>query len=95
MVVPAGTPDLHPASVAAMTLHRRQPFAGMPVTVVSLAARRRGAIAEVADEGRRLVVITDDGAALTFALSRATGRFMEDGAQTGARLHFDDDSHAE
>lgn len=62
----------------------------MRVTVVQLASRSRATIREVADGGRRLVVVTDGGGELVFALSRATGRFMEDGNQTGARLLFED-----
>ena len=61
----------------------------MPVTVASLAARRRGIVAELSGDRRRLVVVTDDGARLAFALSRATARFMEEGRQTGARLIFE------
>jgi hypothetical protein len=60
------------------------------VTVTSLGSRTRGTIEEVHAGGRRLLVVTEDGAEITFALSRATGQFVRDGDQTGARLSFDE-----
>lgn len=67
------------------------PTVGAPVTVAFLDARVAGVIEELRDDARLLVVATSDGRRLTFALSRATGQFVEDGEQTGARLSFDDD----
>ena len=66
------------------------PALGGQVTVAFLAVRRAGTIVEVADAGRRLEVLLENGERMTFALSRATGRFTEEGRQTGARLTFDD-----
>jgi hypothetical protein len=71
------------------------PTVGARVTVAFLDARVAGVIEEVRDDGRRLVVATSDGRRLTFALSRATGQFAEDGEQTGARLSFDDEVQVE
>jgi hypothetical protein len=67
------------------------PTVGAPVTVAFLDARVAGVIEELRDDARLLFVATSDGRRLTFALSRATGQFVEDGEQTGARLSFDDD----
>jgi len=39
-------------------------------------------------EARRVLVATEDGQALAFELSRATGTFLVDGKQSGARLLF-------
>jgi hypothetical protein len=47
-------------------------------------------VTHVDDGGRRLTVWTDDGEALSFALTRATGNFHQDGQQSAARLVFDD-----
>lgn len=55
-----------------------------------LARRVRGSVEEVADGGRRVVVVTEDGEAIEFALSPATGSFLEIGRSVGgARLLFD------
>jgi hypothetical protein len=69
---------------------RPMPVVGARVTVASLGKRVAGVIEEISADGRRLVVVTDGGEALVFGLSRATGRFMEEGRQTGARLLFED-----
>jgi hypothetical protein len=71
-----------------MALQRAMPVVGAHVTIAFLAVTRAGTIVEVAEEGRRLEVLLEDGGRMTFALSRATGRFTEDGRQTGARLTF-------
>ena len=60
------------------------------MTVSFLAARVRGTVEEVLDEGRRVLVLTDEGELIDFALSPVTGIFVRDGHQTGARLSFDD-----
>jgi hypothetical protein len=44
----------------------------------------------VADDGRRLTVLTEEGDLMDFALSHATGYFTGGGTQSGARLSFDD-----
>jgi hypothetical protein len=70
---------------------RRAPFVGGQVTVVFLARRVPGTIEELYDGGRGLLVVTEDGEALRFVLSPATGNFMEEGrAIGGARLVFED-----
>lgn len=48
----------------------------------------RGTVKDVADGGRRLEVMTEDGATLTFALNRATAMFTAGGGQTAPRLRF-------
>jgi hypothetical protein len=58
--------------------------------VALLARRVRGTVEEVADDGRRLTVLTEDGDLMEFALSHATGYFTGGGTQSGARLSFDD-----
>jgi hypothetical protein len=70
---------------------RRAPFVGAEVTVVFLARRVRGTVEELAEDGRRLVVATEDGERIRFGLSPATGSFLEEGrAVGGARLTFGD-----
>ncbi len=69
---------------------RGVPHVGAEVTVIYLAATARGVVAEVEDDGRRLVVLTDDGDVLTFALARTTGRFVTAGPEL-ARLAFGHD----
>jgi hypothetical protein len=66
------------------------PTAGARVTISFLGRQVGGLIDEVQDDGRRLLVATDDGERMTFALSRANGQFVHEGDQTGARLSFDD-----
>ena len=60
------------------------------MTIIHLAAREPGVIEEIHDGGVRLLVATDEGTLLTFALSPTTGRFMLDGRPTEARLLFGD-----
>jgi hypothetical protein len=62
----------------------------MSVTVSLLARKVQGVVEEVHDEGRRLIVLTEDGERQQYALHRATGHFMRDGMQSGARLSFDE-----
>jgi len=65
---------------------------GAQVTVVYLARRVRGTIEEVADGGRRVVVVTEDDEVVPFVLIQATGNFMEEGkAVGGARLAWRED----
>jgi hypothetical protein len=64
------------------------PHVGDPVTVVYLAARIEGVVTGVDVDARRVLVETEDGQALAFELSRATGTFFADGQQSGARLLF-------
>ena len=53
-----------------------------------LASTVKGTVKEVADDGRRLEVVTEDGATLTFELNRATAMFTAGGGQTAPRLRF-------
>jgi len=66
------------------------PYVGDPVTVVFLAIRIEGVVTDVDYDARRVLVATEDGQALAFGLSRATGTFLADGRQSGARLLFAD-----
>ena len=72
-----------------MARPRAMPYVGDPVTVVFLAARIEGVVTAVDDDARRVLVATEDGQALAFVLSRATGTFLVDGQQSGARLLFE------
>lgn len=65
------------------------PTVGARVTVAFLGDRLPGVVEDVQEDGRRVLVALDDGSHLTFALSRATGRFVRDGEQSGARLVFE------
>jgi hypothetical protein len=67
---------------------RGMPAVGRPVVIVYLATRVRGTVRRVEDDGRRLLVSTEDGETLGFALSRATATFTAEGNQAGARLWF-------
>ena len=60
------------------------------MTVALLARRVKGSVEEIAPDGRRLTVLTEDGELMDFALSQATGYFTGGGSQSGARLSFDD-----
>jgi hypothetical protein len=64
------------------------PEVGGSVLVDYLGATVRGTVREVADDGRRLEVVTEDGASLTFELNRATAMFTAGGGQTAPRLRF-------
>jgi hypothetical protein len=74
-----------------MTL-RRQPRAGTPVTIVYLDAQVRGVIEHVSSDQHRIDVLTEDGALASFALNRATARFLGLEPDTGARLLFDSEA---
>ncbi|MGI8430396.1 MAG: hypothetical protein ACR2OB_14110 [Solirubrobacteraceae bacterium] len=63
------------------------PLLGGSVTVLYLGTTVSGVVTKIDDGGRGLLVVTEDGDTLTFALSRATGRFVDDG-HLGARLVF-------
>lgn len=67
---------------------REQPRVGTRVEIAFLGADVPGTVEEIHDDGRRLVVLADDGELHLFRLSPITGRFTADGAQTGARLRF-------
>lgn len=67
---------------------RAMPLPGGPVLIDYLGATVRGTVSDVAADGRRLEVVTEEGAALTFTLNRATATFTAGGGQTGPRLRF-------
>ncbi len=50
-------------------------------------------VTRVEDEATRVLVLTAEGETLPFALSQATGTFLLDGRQSGARLLFETDEH--
>lgn len=69
------------------------PLRGMPqpgglVLIDYLGSTVHGVVKEVADDGRRLEVVTEEGATLTFELNRATAMFTAGGRQTAPRLRF-------
>jgi hypothetical protein len=64
------------------------PQPGGSVQIDYLGSTVSGTVSDVADDGRRLEVVTDDGVSLTFTLNRATATFTADGGQTGPRLRF-------
>lgn len=66
------------------------PQPGAAVLIDYLGSTVPGTVSEVAEEGRRLEVITEEGVALTFTLNRATATFTAGGGQTGPRLRFAD-----
>jgi hypothetical protein len=64
------------------------PQLGGSVMIEYLGSTVRGTVKDVADDGRQLEVMTEDGATLTFALNRATAMFTAGGGQTAPRLRF-------
>jgi hypothetical protein len=64
------------------------PHPGGSVQIDYLGSTVAGTVSDVADDGRRLEVVTDEGVSLTFTLNRATATFTADGGQTGPRLRF-------
>lgn len=64
------------------------PQPGGSVLIEYLGSTVPGTVKEVADDGRRLEVVTDEGATLTFELNRATAMFTAGGGQTAPRLRF-------
>ncbi len=68
---------------------RAMPQVGGRVLIDHLGVTVAGVVAWVAGDGRRLEVVTEDGATLEFALNRATATFTVEGRQTAPRLRFD------
>jgi hypothetical protein len=64
------------------------PTVGGPVLIRYLGSTARGTVREVDDDGRRLIVATEDGETIAFTLNQATATFTSDGSQVGARLSF-------
>jgi hypothetical protein len=67
---------------------RAMPEAGRSVVIIYLSTRVRGTVRRVEDDGRRLLVSTEDGETLGFELNRATATFTAEGHPAGARLWF-------
>ncbi|MGH2857392.1 MAG: hypothetical protein ACRDMJ_07890 [Solirubrobacteraceae bacterium] len=67
---------------------RALPVIGGEVIVDYLGATVPGTVSAVHGDGRLVEVLTEDGAALTFALNRATATFTIEGGQTVPRLRF-------
>jgi hypothetical protein len=59
--------------------------------VIYLGETVPGVVQHVDQDGRRLVVMTEDGDAVTFLLGAATAIYTAEGRQWGARLAFDDE----
>ena len=66
------------------------PQPGGSVLIDYLGSTVSGTVSEVAEEGRRIEVLTEEGVSLTFTLNRATATFTVGGGQTGPRLRFAD-----
>ncbi|HEX3975858.1 MAG TPA: hypothetical protein VHW96_06310 [Solirubrobacteraceae bacterium] len=67
---------------------RAMPEVGRSVLIDYLGSTVHATVKEVAGDGRRLEVVTEDGATLTFKLNRATAMFTAGGGQTAPRLRF-------
>jgi len=62
-----------------MTPQRPVPVVGMAVTVRHLGTDVAATIVELADEGREITAVTDEGERMTFRLRAATGAFHAPG----------------
>jgi hypothetical protein len=62
-----------------MAHQRTVPQVGMAVTVRHLGADVPATIVALADEGREITVVTDEGERMTFTLRAATGAFHAPG----------------
>ena len=86
---PSGSQALHPFPSMSATLYgmrsRAVPFEGDEVMILSLRPPLRGVIAEVADDGKSMFVIAEEGNWIRFSLRLATGRFE---AADGSRIRF-------
>jgi hypothetical protein len=71
------------------------PHVGRAVIVVYLDSRVTGLISEVLDDGRRIVVTTEEGERLSFVLNRATAAFTAEAVRSGPRLIFERDADSE
>jgi len=59
------------------------------VVVVYLDSRVAGVVSEVLEDGRRIVVTTEEGERIAFALNRATAAFTAEQVRSGPRLIFE------
>ena len=64
------------------------PELGGSVLIDYLGSTVHGTVRDVAEDGRRLEVVTEDGETLSFELNRATAMFTAGGGQTAPRLRF-------
>jgi len=69
---------------------RGLPRIGDHIIVAFFGATVQGVIEQVEPDRRRVRVLTDDGDAITFVLSRGTGQFVAEDGSSGARLVFHD-----
>jgi hypothetical protein len=67
------------------------PQVGGSVLIKYLGTTVRGTVKRIEDEGRRLLISTEDGDTLSFALNRATATFTAEGHQAAARLWFNEE----
>ncbi len=70
---------------------RVMPSVGRGVVVVYLDSRVAGVISDVLEDGRRIIVRTEEGERIGFVLNRATAAFTADGIGSGPRLMFHPD----
>jgi hypothetical protein len=63
------------------------PTVGRRVTVAFLGEQVAGAVVAVDEDGRGVLVLTEDAETIRFTLQPTTGRFQA-GGQTGPRLYF-------
>jgi hypothetical protein len=68
---------------------RVMPHIGRSVVVVYLDSRVAGVISEVLEDGRRVIVNTEEGERIGFALNRATAAFTAEHVRSGPRLIFE------
>ncbi len=61
------------------------------IGVVYLDSRVAGVISDVLEDGRRIIVRTEEGERIGFVLNRATAAFTADGIGSGPRLMFHPD----
>ena len=70
---------------------RAMPTVGGSVLIRYLASSARGTVREIGEDGRRLLVCTEEGETVAFVLNGATATFTAEGSQEGARLSFGED----
>jgi hypothetical protein len=68
---------------------RVMPHIGRSVVVVYLDSRVAGVISDVLEDGRRVIVTTEEGERIGFALNRATAAFTAERVRSGPRLVFE------
>lgn len=68
---------------------RVMPHVGRAVVVIYLDSRVGGVVSAVLEDGRRIIVTTDEGERIGFALNRATAAFAAEQVRSGPRLSFE------